>query len=416
MTWLLETIRDGLLNLMRHRLRSLLTLLGVVFGTGAVVAMLGISEGAQRTVLQEISSLGLQNIYVDSVEAAPAAGAGAETTSQDNRGKLRYGLTWRDVARIAEACPKAVLEPAHFVDERVTCNGRRIAARTFGVEPAFLSHSGARLLEGVPLTPSDVTESTRSAWVTPEVYDSLRRAGFIDREAFRIGPHEFRLAGVVRLASPDDASTVLIPYSTAQSLYGTTTRKREAGRMEFKEVAIGRLLVRVPSESDVAPTAAIIHRTLEVGHTVPDYRVSVPLELLHSKQRTQRILNAVLVSIASISLLVGGIGIMNIMLAIVTERIPEIGLRRAVGARKRDILLQFLIETVTLATVGGVAGCALGWIGVTTVAFWTGWSGVITPLALMLAVGVSWVVGVLFGLAPAVRAAQLDPVKALRYE
>jgi putative ABC transport system permease protein len=415
MTWWLETIRDGLLNLMRHRLRSFLTLLGVVFGTGAVVAMLGISEGAQRTVLQEISSLGLQNIYVDSVEAAPAA-ATTDSSTQNKRGKLRYGLTWRDVARIREACPKAILETAHFVDERITCGGRRIAAKTFGVEPAFMEHSGARLLEGTPLTPSDVLGQTRSAWVTPEVFDALRRAGFIERETFRIAQHEFRLAGVVRLASADDASTVLIPYSTAKTLYGTTIRKREAGRLEFKEVAIGRLLVRAPSESEVAKTAAVIHRTLEAAHAAPDYRVSVPLELLHSKQRTQRILNAVLVSIASISLLVGGIGIMNIMLAIVTERIPEIGLRRAVGARKRDIMLQFLIETVALATLGGVAGCALGWIGVTTVSFWTGWSGVITPLALFLSVGVSWVVGVLFGLAPAVRAAQMDPVKALRYE
>jgi putative ABC transport system permease protein len=399
-------------NLMRHRLRSLLTLLGVVFGTGAVVAMLGIGEGAQRTVLREIAALGLQNIYVDSVEPQGGGQSGSENTSRI----LRYGLTSRDVERIATVCPEVTIVPAHLVEAWVACRGRKIPVKTFGVSPEYLAQSGARLVDGRAISPSDIEERTRMAWVTPQVFDSLRRAGFIERDAFTIGAHAFKLAGVVNLPSVDDANTVLIPYSTAKSLFGTMILKRQSGKIEAKAVEIGRILVRTRDESSVPRTATLIQRTMEFGHAQPDYRVSVPLELLRSKQRSQRILNGVLISIASISLLVGGIGIMNIMLAIVTERIPEVGLRRALGARRRDILLQFLVETVALSTFGGIAGCLLGWAGVRVVSAFAGWAGVITPLAIILSLGVSWAVGVVFGLAPAVRAARMDPVKALRYE
>lgn len=411
--WVLELVRDALRNLTRHKLRSLLTLLGVVFGTGAVVAMLGIGEGAQRTVMREIASLGLQNIFVDSVESEVPSG---DPSGQGRGNILKFGVTRRDLARLSTACPDATFIPAHYVGAPMTCRGRRIGGRVLGVTPEYLAQCGATLVEGRMPAPTDERDRTRLAWVTPETYDALRRFGFIESDRFNIGGNSFAVAGIVRLPAQEDASMALIPYETARSLYGETTRKRESGKTEAKQVEIGRLLVRVPDESRVERTAAVIHRTMELGHQVPDYRVSVPLELLRSKQRSQRILNGVLISIASISLLVGGIGIMNIMLAIVTERIPEIGLRRAVGARRQDILLQFLVETVTLSTIGGIAGCLLGWIGVRAVSAIAGWTGVITPLAIVLSLGVSWAVGVVFGLAPAIRAARMDPVSALRYE
>ena len=144
--------------------------------------------------------------------------------------------------------------------------------------------------------------------------------------------------------------------------------------------------------------------------------MTVPLDILKSKQRTQRILNLVLITIASISLLVGGIGIMNIMLAIVVERIPEIGIRRAIGARRIDVFLQFLSETMTLSVLGGIVGCTLGFLMVPIASRWTGWTGIITPTAVLMSLAVSLAVGLVFGTAPAMRASRLHPVEALRYE
>jgi putative ABC transport system permease protein len=192
--------------------------------------------------------------------------------------------------------------------------------------------------------------------------------------------------------------------------------KREAGSVEFSDVEIGQIVARAPEEDAVPGFAAAVKRTLAASHPDLDYRMTVPLEILQTKQRTQRILNLVLIAIAAISLLIGGIGIMNIMLAVVTERIPEIGLRRAVGASQRDIRRQFLTETVTLSTVGGLLGCLVGLISVPLASRWTGWPGVITPWAVLLSLAVSWCVGLVFGLAPALRASRMDPVDALRHQ
>jgi putative ABC transport system permease protein len=190
----------------------------------------------------------------------------------------------------------------------------------------------------------------------------------------------------------------------------------EAGSYEGSQVELGQAIIHLPDEDQVPGAAEIVRRTLSMNHRNADYALTVPLDLLASKQKTQRILNLVLMVIAGISLLVGGIGIMNIMLAIVAERIPEIGVRRAIGASQRDILLQFLVETVVLSTVGGLMGCALGFVAVPLASVWTGWTGVMTPGAVLISLAVAWLVGVVFGIAPAIRAARLDPVECLRYQ
>ena len=186
--------------------------------------------------------------------------------------------------------------------------------------------------------------------------------------------------------------------------------------MEFTRSDLGQIILRVASEDQVPAAATLVRRNLEMNHPQGDFKLTVPLEILSTKQRTQRILNLVLIAIAAISLVVGGIGIMNIMLAVVTERIPEIGIRRAIGATREDILYQFLAETVTLSSIGGVLGCLCGFILVPLASKFTGWPGVITPGAVIASLAVSWLVGLVFGMAPAIRASRMDPVEALRYE
>jgi putative ABC transport system permease protein len=167
----------------------------------------------------------------------------------------------------------------------------------------------------------------------------LRRSGVVDEGFIRIGWQHFRVVGVVDLAVPDGDRIIFMPYHVARARFGAITVQREAGSMEFTRTDVGQVVVQVADEAEVPGTARIVQRILDSNHTMSDVAMSVPLDLLRSKQRTQRILSLVLVSIAAISLLVGGIGIMNIMLAIVTERIPEIGLRRALGARRSEFLL-----------------------------------------------------------------------------
>ncbi|MBL7075882.1 MAG: ABC transporter permease [Kiritimatiellae bacterium] len=412
--WPVELVSDGLRNLWRHKLRTVLTMLGVLCGVAAVITMLAIGEGAQRTVLREISALGLQNIILNSVQPPSTS---VESSSGGHRASLfRYGLTEKDVALIRGACPTARVSVAHQVKDKVHARGERVDARVLGVDPGYFGLFSTRVVRGRLLTPLDDSRRHQVVLVTQGLDADLRRSGVVDDGFIRIGWQHFKVVGVVDLAVPDGDRIIFMPYHVARARYGTTTVQREAGSIEFTRTDVGQVVVQVADENEVPGTARVIQRILDTHHRVYDVTMSVPLDLLRSKQRTQRILSLVLVSIAAISLLVGGIGIMNIMLAIVTERIPEIGLRRALGARRRDILVQFLIETVTLSTVGGALGCLVGTAAVPIASHWLEWQGVVTAQSILLSLVVSWIVGVVFGLAPAARAARMDPVTALRHE
>jgi len=411
--WLAGLVRDGLRNLLRHKLRSTLTLLGVVFGVAAVITMLGIGEGAQRTVLKEISALGLNNIIVDSFQPpAPTISNGSATSGSRI---LRYGLTTVDVEQIRAACTNSQIAVAHLVKSKVFAHTRRVDCKTLGVTPEYFGFFNTRLLRGRMLTATDNLDIHRVAVLAQSTADSLKGFSRISR-SIRVGPHHLNIVGVVRFPSLGTANMLFLPYRTAKLVYGALTLQREAGSMEFSENEIGQVVIHTPSEAIIPQTAKVVRRILEANHENADFLMSVPLDILRSKQKTQRIFNIVLVSIAAISLVVGGIGIMNIMLAIVTERIPEIGLRRAIGARRSDIILQFLAETVTLSTLGGILGCVVGTLVVPFASRWTGWPGIVTPFAVLLSLSVSWAVGLIFGIAPAIRAARMDPVTALRYE
>jgi putative ABC transport system permease protein len=409
--WLGELAQDGLKNLMRHKLRTVLTLLGIVFGVAAVITMLGVGEGAQRTVLREISALGLQNIILDSVKPP----AGSSDSGGSTRNLFRYGLTYKDVAQIRASSGDCRLSIGHLVTDKIYAGNKRIDATVLGVTPDYFNLFETQLASGRLLTAVDNLEAKPVLLVSQAVADTMQVSGLYEKRKLRIGQKYMDIVGEITLRGNPSESVILMPYRTARNQFGTTIIKRESGSIEFTRNEVGQIVVHVPDENRVPAVARIVQRIIAANHDQPDVRVSVPLDVLRSKQRTQRILNMVLLFIAGISLLVGGIGVMNIMLAIVTERIPEIGLRRAVGARKSDILLQFLAETVVLCTLGGLLGCALGIGAILTAAHWTGWPGVITAPAILMSLGVSWVVGLLFGITPAIRAAGLDPVDALRH-
>jgi len=409
-----EFAASGARNLLRHKLRSTLTLLGVFFGVAAVITMLGIGEGAQRTVMQEISGLGLNNIIAESVQPTQPPAA----TQGQRRGPrlLDFGLTQRDLDQLRSLFPEADITQTHMVRSRVYQESQRMDAQVLGVRPEYFRYFETVLLEGRLPTWLDEMEGRRVAVVTENLAELYHPPGSLARQPVRVGQVYFDVVGVVRQPARAGEAFLFMPYETARRSYGITSLRREAGSTEFTRTELGQIVLRFDSEDMIPVYAGLVRSNLDANHPRGDYRLIVPLELLETKQRTQRILNLVLITIAAISLVVGGIGIMNIMLAVVTERIPEIGIRRALGATRRDILYQFLAETVTLSTMGGVLGCLCGFVLVPLASQFTGWPGVITPGAVIISLAVSWLVGLVFGMAPAIRAARMDPVEALRYE
>ncbi len=414
LSWQMDMVQEALRNLRRHKLRTLLTLLGVLIGVAAVITMLGIGEGAQRTVLRDIAGLGLRNIII---ESTPATALDRQPQTQGRGPRIvSYGLVRKDALQLQALQADARVLLNHVVKEKVFQHGRRLEAQVIGADPRYFEVVDMDVVRGRPLALLDQEEGRRVALVSEPFAASLKMRVGEAQPVIQIGRSFFTVVGVARVPARAAASLVFLPYRTALATFGTTTIKWEASSVEFSKVEIGQIVMQAAREDDVPALAQAVRRTLQLSHPSLDYQLTVPLEILEAKQRTQRILNLVLIAIAAISLVVGGIGIMNIMLAAVTERIPEIGVRRAVGATRRDILWQFLTETITLSTVGGVVGCLLGFVMVPLASRWTGWNGVITPGSVIVSLVVSWCVGLVFGLAPAFRAARLDPVDALRHE
>ena len=243
-------------------------------------------------------------------------------------------------------------------------------------------------------------------------------------ETLTIDRSTYQVVGIVKSESggseasdtPDSQTDVYIPLASARQRYGDMFARRTQGSVVREKVELHEILVHVEREEDVAATAKAVSRILETSHKRRDYAINVPLQLLRQAEATKRTFSIVLGAIAGISLLVGGIGIMNIMLASVTERTREIGIRRAIGAKRFQIVLQFLIEALALSVIGGMIGMALGLAIPFTVTLIAGMPTVVTPMSLVLSFGISVGVGICFGIYPAVRASKLDPIVALRYE
>ncbi|MDT8303191.1 MAG: ABC transporter permease [Sedimentisphaerales bacterium] len=415
-----------------HRLRSVLTMLGIIFGVCSVIAMLAIGEGASQEAQAMIARLGSTNLIVETVEPP-----NEQADSGQGDEMLIYGLTYKDAESIRNTLHDVeVVVPIREIDQEARYLRRKMAIKIVGSIPWFTEISPVHILRGRFLSSIDLHQQRSVCVVDEQLVRSL--FGFKDPigKDIQIQGNCYRVVGVagapplgdkrngfgndISAATDSDsgaAGTVYLPLSTAKSRFTELTATFSGGNQTIEKVQLQKITVQVKSTDQVLPMHDILDTLLaRIHEDKKDYRIVVPLELLRQAKQTQRIFSIVLGSIAAISLLVGGIGIMNIMLATVSERTREIGIRRALGAKKRDIVIQFLSETLILTLSGGIMGIALGTLLPLLVTHFGKMPTVITGSSMVLAFGISGLIGVIFGLYPAYRAANMDPIESLRHE
>lgn len=416
---LIRDIELGLKNLMLHKMRSLLTTLGVVFGVASVIAMLAVGEGANQEALEQIRRLGSNIIILHSEKPVEEM-----TAAQRDSFMSVYGLLYDDEQRIRETIDAVRgTVPVRLMREEARVGERRVDMRVVGTTPDWFSLVDRSLLAGRVLKERDMQTSAAVCVMSEAAARRLLAAGHAVGQQVWVGPHVFEVVGVLQSEGGvgsdkrlDTDADIYIPIHVFRERYGEIIVQRMTGAREVELVELHQIIVEVDDIDNVEPTAAAIRAMLNRFHPREDYAVDVPLALLRQAEATKRTFNIVLGSIAGISLLVGGIGIMNIMLASVTERTREIGIRRAIGARRRQIISQFLVETVVLSSVGGLIGLAIGVSIPRLITYVAGMPTIVTTFSLVLAVGISMTIGIVFGLYPAIRAANLDPIVALRHE
>ena len=428
LTRLRRTIRLGIKSLWLHRLRSLLTVLGIVFGVCSVIAMLAIGEGASHEAQEQIKNLGSQNIILRSVKPSEE-----RKVSENNQQSyiLQYGLTYTDIQRIRSTIPGVtIVVPGRVMREYVWNISRQMDCEIMGTVPWYPEMRNHHVAQGRFFTDLEMEEKSSVCVISSEMVARLFPAQQALGSTVRVGNAYYRVIGIMeprgKGAKLDDTAEgaqpgapverMFIPLETAKTRYGEVLQKMRRGSFEAERVELHEVTVKVASPEEVIGVSLAIKDLMERNHKKKDYDMVVPLELLKRAERTKQIFNIVLGSIAAISLLVGGIGIMNIMLASVTERTREIGIRRALGARRRDIIIQFLVETIMLSGSGGLLGVALGMAIPFLVSYFAGMITIVTFWSPLVAFSISGLVGVIFGLYPAIRAANMDPVEALRHE
>ena len=414
---LLEAWREGRRSLSAHKLRTALSMLGMVFGVAAVIAMLAIGEGARRQALERLRRLGAENILV---EALPA-----EQVPEEDRELNSPGLSRRDAAAIAQLLPEARLSASLSLETNLQLGRVRAKGRVRGVEPGYLDLFPGLEVRGRPLVQADERLASRVCLLAAATSRRLSPSDDALGRWIKLDGEWYRVVGVVEAAADSSAADPGGAAPAGQAADGgppvaawlpfATLALRHLP--EAREGKVDELVVRVPAVEDVLPAVERVRAVLERRHLgARDTRLVVPLELIRQQQATQRMFNLVMGAIASISLLVGGIGIMNILLSSVLERTREIGVRRALGALASEVRLQFLVEAVLISVGGGLAGIALGLLLSWGIGHLAGWSTVVLPWSVALAFGVSAGTGIVFGLMPAARAARLDPIEALRHE
>jgi putative ABC transport system permease protein len=408
---IVRNILSGIENLLLHKLRSLLTMLGIVFGVGSVVAMLSVGEGASAQALEQIRKLGSDNIIISSIKSVEE-----EATATTHSHMSIYGLTYEDFARVVESFNK--IEQA--VPVKLLRKESRLGERAMELR-AWFELVPRPIIAGRVLIPEDEQDQSAVAVLTEFGARKLLATESTIGQFIRIGIDVFEVVGIVEseggqagnIQIPDQEVDVYIPIEVARKYFGDITTRRTAGGREREKVELHQIIVQVEDTPDVELTAKGIEEMIKRFHKKIDYNVSVPLALLRQAEATKRTFNIVLGSIAGISLLVG---IMNIMLATVTERTREIGVRRAIGAKRNQIISQFLIETSVLSTIGGLIGIGVGILIPLLITYFAGMPTVITPGSILLPLFISAGIGIIFGLYPAVRAAKVDPIVALRHE
>ncbi|MDZ7266778.1 MAG: ABC transporter permease [candidate division KSB1 bacterium] len=407
-----ENLQIGLRSVMVHKLRSLLTTLGIIFGVAAVIAMLSIGEGAKRAAVEQIKLLGTNNVRV---KHRPLTGEMAEQAEA----KLSPGLNYHDALYIrGNLNGMTAVAPMRFVEAAALLGTREATARVIATNELYETVTNFHPQMGRFLTALDVADAKRVCVIGSDVRKQL--FGYRDPLGHRLKIEDtwFTIVGVMEPKDLlDKKASVIKLRNINQDIYIpiSTGLKRftDPDRPNF----IDEIAIQVAEEDKVFAVSNVVKRILQRLHNqVEDYEIIIPSELLAQSQRTQRVFNIVMGSIAAISLIVGGIGIMNIMLASVTERTKEIGVRRALGATQEDILGQFLNETVLISVTGGVIGIILGAVMAKVITWYAGWDTVISLFSVVLSFGISAMVGIIFGIYPARKAAMMDPIAALRFE
>jgi len=427
-----RTVKLGMKSLWMHRLRSTLTALGIIFGVSSVIAMLAIGEGASQDAQEKIAQLGSRNIIITTVDPPEEKSAAGQQQMLKE-----YGLTYADAERFRKAIPDVrVIVPNRRISQQALYRNKRISTEVIGTVPWYPEISTVRVQRGRFLSSTDMHYKKGVCVVDNKVAEEM--FGFDDPLAqyVKIAGDYYRVVGVAteqsntaaakKLEAEDagaakngagaNTGSIYIPLTTAKNRFGEMTMQITGSGRNLERVELQEIIVQTRDIDQVMGTRRSIQTLLGSVHKKNDYEITVPLELMKQARDFQRIFTIVLGSIAAISLLVGGIGIMNIMMATVSERTREIGIRRAMGAKKRDIIFQFLSETLLLTLSGGILGIALGSAIPFLVTHFGQMRTVITTGSLILAFGISAAVGVTFGLYPAVRAANMDPIESLRHE
>ena len=399
----LELIRLAISRLGTSRLRAMLTMLGVIIGVGSIVALVAVAQGATSGITDRIQGLGTNLLTVSpgaSRSGFTRLAAGSATT-----------LTIEDASAISQVTGVAAVAPELSTQKVVIAGLQNETTTVIGTTPAYLEVRTYTMWQGTFLNQAAVDGSLRVAVIGATTADNLGLDGTSIGQTIAVGGIPFQLVGIMQpkgssgITSQDDA--VLIPLTTAQHYFVGTDKVRT-------------ISVSVASAALIDQTQADLTVLLEQRHgtngTNDDFSITSQAQLLSTFSSITGLLTVLLGGIASISLLVGGIGIMNIMLVSVRERTREIGIRKAIGARSSDILFQFLIEALVLSLLGGLIGILVGVLASWLIGLIAGWGFIFNPFTVIVAVGFSLVVGVVFGVWPARQAARLDPIASLRYE